>query len=307
MSQYILRNVSLNKEVEAFASEHFKIVSVDELTDDIAPQIEVLLTNGKGKAPKALLDRLPNLKMIDDFGVGYDGVDIEECKKRNIAVCTTPGVLTEDVADLAMSLIFAVSRQICLANNLVKQGEWAQGKKLGLGHKVSGKKVGIVGLGRIGKAVAQRCAGFDMQISYFDRFVEHESYQRYDNLIDLAQNVDILVLCAAATAEDRHLVSTGVLKALGPDGMLINVARGSLVNEKALVQAIEDKSLGYCGLDVFEEEPHAPQELFNCPNVVFTPHIASATHETRKLMAEIVIGNLKAFMEQKPLLTPLKL
>lgn len=306
MAGYILRNISLNKEVEAFASQYGKIVSTDELTAEIAPQIEVLLTNGKGKAPKELLDRLPNLKLIDDFGVGYDGIDIAECKRRNIAVSTTPGVLTEDVADLAMSLIMAVSRQICLADQWVRSGTWAQGKKLPLGHKVSGKTVGIVGLGRIGHAVAKRCAAFDMHICYFDAYVQHETYTRYDDLVAMARDVDILVVCAAATAANKGLISEQVMRALGPEGMLINVARGSLVDEEALARLMTSGELGYCGIDVFVKEPNVPEALLSCPRAVVTPHIASATHETRAKMAALVNGNLQAFMEGKPLLTPLK-
>ena len=305
MKPYILRNVKLDPRVEAFASEHYTIIEVSELNDENAKDIDVLLTNGTGKAPKELLDRLPSLKLIDDFGVGFDGVDIEECKRRGIAVCTTPGVLTEDVADLALSLLMASSRRVCAASRFVNAGSWQPGKKFGLAHQVSGKKVGIVGLGRIGRAVAQRCAGFDMQICYFDGYVTEPKYQKFESLVELAREVDFLVICAAATAANRALISEEVMRALGPEGTLVNVARGSLVDEKAMTKLIEEGSLGSVALDVFEAEPHVPESLLGRDNVIFTPHIASATVETRQKMAEIVIGNLKAYREGTPLLTPL--
>lgn len=306
MKPLILRNVLLNPQVETFVSEYYDIISVEELNEENAAQIEVLLTNGTGKAPKSLLDRLPQLKLIDDFGVGYDGIDIAECRRRNITVCNTPGVLTEDVADLALSLIMALSRQICKAHQLVVSGDWAKGKDLGLGHKVSGKKVGIVGLGRIGKAVARRCQGFDMEIGYYSLHASDESFKRFENLEELAQFSDFLVVCAAATPENHGLISREVLTALGPDGALINIARGVLVDEEALVELLTTGKLGGAGLDVFAQEPQVPEVLFKLNNVVLTPHIASATVETRRLMADLVIGNLKAFREGTPYLTALK-
>lgn len=322
MKPLILRNVKLNPMVAEFVAQYYDVISVEELTDANAASIEVLLTNGTGKAPKELLDRLPNLKLIDDFGVGFDGIDVAECKRRNITVCTTPGVLTEDVADLALAHILALSRQICRAHHEVVSGAWSSGqKKLGLGHKVSGKRVGIVGLGRIGKAVAQRCHGFNMQLGFYDRFLSEDQARAdlqkligvapqitaYQSLVELALNSDYLVVCAAATPENHGLINEEVLTALGPKGALINIARGVLVDEAALVKVLQEGKLGGAGLDVFAQEPYVPQALLTMPNVVLTPHIASATVETRELMANIVIGNLKAFREGTPYLTALQL
>lgn len=322
MKPLILRNVKLNPMVAEFVAQYYDVISVEELTDANAASIEVLLTNGTGKAPKELLDRLPNLKLIDDFGVGFDGIDVAECKRRNITVCTTPGVLTEDVADLALAHILALSRQICRAHHEVVSGAWSSGhKKLGLGHKVSGKRVGIVGLGRIGKAVAQRCHGFNMQLGFYDRFLSEDQARAdltqligvapqitaYQSLVELAHNSDYLVVCAAATPENHGLINEEVLTALGPHGALINIARGVLVDEAALVKILQEGKLGGAGLDVFAQEPHVPEALLTMPNVVLTPHIASATVETRELMANIVIGNLKAFREGTPYLTALAL
>ena len=322
MKPLILRNVKLNPIVAEFVNQYYDVIAVEELTCENAPQIEVLLTNGTGQAPKELLDRLPNLKLIDDFGVGFDGIDVAECKRRNITICNTPGVLTEDVADLALAHILAFSRQMCLAHHEVVSEAWAAGhKSLGLGRKVSGKRVGIVGLGRIGKAVAQRCHGFNMSLAFYDRFQSAEQaatdlkammgvapqLTRYDNLVDLAANSDYLVVCAAATPENHGLINEEVLTALGPKGTLINIARGVLVDENALVKVLQEGKLGGAGLDVFAHEPHVPEALLTMKNVVLTPHIASATVETRELMASLVIGNLKAFREGTPYLTALTL
>lgn len=323
MKPLILRNVSLNPIVEEFVTQYYDVISVADLTDENAPQIDVLLTNGTGKAPKELLDRLPNLKLIDDFGVGFDGVDIAECKRRGITVCNTPGVLTEDVADLAMALIFALSRQICLAHQNVVSGKWEKGiKDLGLGHKISGKRAGIVGFGRIGKAVAQRCAGFNMEIGFQSHSSDEEQarqdllkmgaptnlkIKRYPDIVSLAQNSDFLIVCAAATPQNHGLINREIMQALGKKGALINIARGVLVDEPALVDLLVKGELGGAGLDVFAHEPNVPHELFDMPNVVLTPHIASATVETRQLMAELVIGNLKAYREGTPYLTALDL
>ncbi len=322
MKPLILRNVKLNPIVAEYVNQFYDVISVEELTAENASQIEVLLTNGTGQAPKELLDRLPNLKLIDDFGVGFDGVDIAECKRRNITVCTTPGVLTDDVADLALAHILAFSRQMCLAHHEVVSGAWATGhKSLGLGRKVSGKRVGIVGLGRIGKAVAQRCHGFNMSLAFYDRYLSADKaaadlkamlgvepeLTRYDDLVELARNSDYLVVCAAATPENHGLINEEVLTALGPQGTLINIARGVLVDEAALVKVLQEGKLGGAGLDVFAHEPNVPAALLTMKNVVLTPHIASATVETREQMASLVIGNLKAFREGTPYLTALTL
>lgn len=296
----ILHNVGLNPEVEAFAKEHFELVTPESMTEAQAAEIEVLLTNGKGKAPKELLDRLPNLKMIDVLGVGYDGVDTAECRRRGIEICVTTGVLTADVADLALGLTLSLLRRIPSGHELVCSKRWEQKEKLPLGHQMAFKRVGIAGLGQIGQAVAKRCAAFEMDISYFDLKEKDVPYHYFADLTELAANVDILIISAAATPANRGMVNAEVLKALGPSGVVVNVARGSLIDEPALIEAIKNGTIAGCALDVFEKEPFAPHELMGRPNVVLTPHIASATVETRKKMAAIVLENLKAFMEGRP-------
>lgn len=304
----LLTVVALNANVAQFIKDQgYEVITQDELTSENAPYIEVIMSNGTGKISKELLDKLPNVKMIDNFGVGYDGVDVKECAKRNIALCTTPGVLTEDVADLAMALLLGLSRQVTMAHNFIHEGKWAHGLKFPLGSKVSGKKLGILGLGRIGKAVAARASGFDMPIYYYDRFSQDERYTKVDSLLDLAKAVDYLVVCAAATEENRNMVNAQVLEALGSKGCLINIARGSLVDEDALCQAIENGVIKGAALDVFASEPHVPEALLNRNNVIVTAHIASGTVETRKQMADIVNANFKAFLEGTPMPTKLKL
>lgn len=301
----ILKNVSLNPAVEAFAQQHFEIVTPETMTAEQAAQIEVILSSGKGKAPKALLDRLPNLKMIDILGVGFDGVDAAECRRRGIQLCLTSGVLTADVADLAVGLLIALLRRIPEGFDLVKSGAWEQ-RKLGLGHQVSGRRAGIVGLGQIGQAVALRLNAFGMEICYYDPHEKDAPYRYFADLTELAAHCDTLIVCAAASAQNAKLINAQVLKALGAEGVVVNVARGSLIDEAALVQALQQGVIAGAALDVFASEPHVPESLRSLPNVVLTPHIASATVETRRRMADIVIANLQAFMDGKPLPTALK-
>lgn len=308
MGKLILRNVSLNPIVEAYVKDKYEIISVADLNEQNSKDIEVLLTNGTGVAQKDLLDRLPNLKLIDDFGVGYDGVDVAECKKRNIALCNTPDVLTDDVADMAMLLMLNLSRQFAKAHNYVQSLDWEAKKSLPLANKLSGKKVGIFGLGRIGMAIAKRCCAFDMQIFYHSRSDKHISNYTYCNsLNELAQHVDFLIVCAAANAQNKGIIDKSILQALGSKGSLINIARGSLVDEDALCYAIENNIIKGAGLDVFVDEPHVPKSLLGRDNVVLTPHIGSATEETRAQMAAIVIENLKAFEDGKPYITKVDL
>lgn len=304
----LLAVVKLNEHVAAFIKEQgYEVLTEAMLNESNASNIEVIMSNGTGQISKQLLDKLPAVKMIDNFGVGYDGVDTAECARRDIALCTTLGVLTDDVADLAMSLILDVSRQVTVAHNYIQAGKWASGIKLAMGNKVSGKKVGIVGLGNIGKAVAQRCRGFNMEVFYHSLSADNTEYQHKDSLIELAKEVDYLVVCAAATEANRNMINAQVLEALGPSGFLINIARGSLVDEAALCDAITNGTIQGAALDVFASEPHVPQALLNRDNVLLTAHIASATVETRKQMADIVNANFKAFLEGKELPTRIKI
>ncbi|XP_071715994.1 hydroxyphenylpyruvate reductase-like isoform X2 [Rutidosis leptorrhynchoides] len=255
-------------------------------------------------ANRELIDSLPALEIVSTFSVGLDKIDLEYCKKKGIKVTNTPDVLTDDVADLAIGLILATSRRICECDRYVKAGLWKKGD-FRLTTKFSGKKVGIIGLGRIGTAIAKRAEAFNCTVSYYSRSQKPESkYNYFPSVVELASNSDILVVACALTEETRHIVNREVINALGPDGLLINIGRGPHVDERELVYALVEGRLGGAGLDVFENEPNVPEELFGLDNVVLVAHVGSATVETGKAMADLVVRNLEAHFSNKPLLTP---
>jgi hydroxypyruvate reductase len=256
------------------------------------------------KVDRKLLSMLPRLQMISIFGTGYDGVDIDAVLDRGIMVTHTPDVLTDDVADLAMALVLSVGRRIPQADRFVRNGDWAT-EPFALTHRVSGRRMGIVGLGRIGSAIAKRAAAFDMSIAYTGRQAKDGvPYAYHDSVAGLAAEVDFLVVVVPGGEKTAKLIDAQVLQALGPKGYLINVARGSVVDEPALIQALKTKAIAGAGLDVFWDEPRISPELRQQPHVVLTPHIGSATEETRRLMADLALANLFAYFRKKPLLTP---
>jgi lactate dehydrogenase-like 2-hydroxyacid dehydrogenase len=251
-----------------------------------------------------LLAQLPNAKVVAVFGVGYDGVDVQAAIEHGIPVTHTPDVLTDDVADLAMGLVLSVGRAIPQADQFVRAGLWPSGP-LALGRKVSGARLGIVGLGRIGKAIAQRARAFGMSIAYTARTEKPESgFKFFPTAAELAANVDFLVVITPGGTGTRHLINADVLRALGPRGYLINVARGSVVDEDALIEALQNGTIAGAGLDVFASEPHVPQSLWSLPQVVLTPHIASATSDTRQAMADLAFANMQAGVSGQPLRSP---
>lgn len=276
----------------------------DRLLAEIAPRLRVIVTGGSTGASRALMDALPALALVAINGVGTDAVDLVEARRRGIRVTNTPDVLTDDVADLAMGLIVATLRRLAEADRFVRAGRWGP-ERMGLARKVTGKRLGIFGLGRIGRAVARRAAGFSMPLAYTSRTpVEGVDGRFVADLEELARDSDVLVLTAAATAETRGIVGRRVLDALGPDGVLINVARGALVDEAELVAALREGRLGGAGLDVFADEPRVPPALFDLDTVVLVPHQASATLETRTAMGDLVLANVAAFLDGDALLTP---
>ncbi|KAG9456098.1 hypothetical protein H6P81_000606 [Aristolochia fimbriata] len=269
-----------------------------------AHAIRAVVGNAFAGAEAETIDLLPNLEIVSSFSVGLDKVDLAKCKAKGIRVTNTPDVLTEDVADLAIGLIITTMRQICASDRYVRAGRWIKGDYK-LTSKFSRKKVGIVGLGRIGLAIAKRAEAFDCPISYYSRTEKPDlPYKYYPSITALATDVDILVAACPLSEETRHIVNRDVLDALGPQGVLVNIGRGPLVDEAELVSALLDGRLGGAGIDVFEREPHVPEELFKLDNVVLLPHVASGTYETRKAMADLVLGNLEAHVLKKPLLTP---
>lgn len=270
----------------------------------VAPRIRAMAASGESKVPRELIAQLPALEIISVFGVGYDGVDVAAARERGIHVTHTPEVLTDDVADLALGLVLAVARRIPQADQYVRQGHWPEGPAP-LARKVSGARLGVVGLGRIGQAIAQRAEAFGMAVAYTAR---HEKagtgYAYHPTPAALAAAVDFLVVITPGGAQTRKLIDTEVLTALGPQGFLVNVARGSVVDQTALVEALQAGRIAGAGLDVFEDEPDVPLALRAMDNVVLTPHIGSATWQTRRAMADLAFGNLQAHFAGQPLLTP---
>ncbi|MBI2770672.1 MAG: 2-hydroxyacid dehydrogenase [Burkholderiales bacterium] len=269
-----------------------------------APRIRAIAASGESKVPRELIASLPALEMISVFGVGYDGVDVAAAQERKIPVSHTPDVLNDEVADLAIALMLAVARRIPQADQYVRGGRWPGGP-MPLATRVSGARLGIVGLGRIGQAIAKRAQAFGMAIAYTSRTEKAASGLRYfPNAEALAAESDFLVLITPGGAGTRKLVNAQVLKALGPQGYLVNVARGSVVDEAALIEALQGGMIAGAGLDVFENEPNVPEALRNMDNVVLTPHIGSATKQTRQAMADLAAGNLANHFAGKPLLSP---
>ncbi len=270
----------------------------------LAPKIVGVAATGESLVPAELLAQLPGVKVVSVFGVGYDGVDTQAAIARGVPVTHTPDVLTDDVADLAIGLLLSVARQIPQAGQYVREGRWPSGP-MALGRKVSGARVGIVGLGRIGQAIARRAQAFDMAIAYTARTEKPESgYRYYSSAKALAAEVDFLVVITPGGAGTRRLIDADVLAALGTKGFLINVARGSVVDEAALIKALQSGVIAGAALDVYENEPNVPQEFWGLPNVVLTPHMASATRQTRQAMADLAFANMKAGLTGQPLLTP---
>lgn len=267
-------------------------------------KVTALIGTGSAKVDKKLLTMLPHVKLVAICGVGYDGVDVEACKEKGIVVTHTPGVLTDDVADLAMGLVLSIGRRIPQADKFVRNGDWVD-DQFALVHKVSGARIGIVGMGRIGRAIAKRAAAFDMHISYTCREAKTDvPYAFHQTITQLAAEVDYLVVAVPGGDSTKNMVGASVLKALGNKGYLINIARGSVVDQPVLVQTLKDKEIAGAALDVFWDEPIIDPELRRLPNVVLTPHIASATVETRQAMAALTLSNLQAFYERRALPTP---
>lgn len=253
----------------------------------------------------SLMDALPKLGLIANFGVGTDAIDIPAATARGIQVVNTPDVLNDDVADMAIALMLAVWRNILGADHRVRSGSWGKEPPLPLTHRVSGKRVGLLGMGRIGREIADRCAAFKMQVSYHCRQPKASPYPYVASLDELAHQSDCLICVVPGGHETYHMINAEVLARLGPSGLLINVGRGSTVDENALIDALNNGKLGGAGLDVFEYEPNVPEALKNVgERVVLQPHVASSTNETVDDMVSLMIDNIKAYFEGRPVLTP---
>ena len=269
-----------------------------------AASIDALVSTSRSGVNAALLDSLPKVKLVAHFGVGYDNVDAEHARRKGVVVTNTPDVLTDCVADLAIALLVDVARGVTAGDRYVRAGRWLKGP-MPLAAKVTGKRLGIVGLGRIGRAIAARAEGFDMQIRYHNRRQVPDAPYPYErSLADLARWCDFLVVATSGGESTRGLVSASVIEALGPGGFLVNIARGSVVDEPAIVSALVEKRIAGAALDVFADEPRVPEALLALENVVLTPHIASATTDTRAAMGQLVLDNLARFFETGQAITP---
>lgn len=253
--------------------------------------------------PGAVIEALPKLKIIASMGIGVDAIDLACAKKHRVKVTNTPDVVTDDTADTALALMLAVERRIAQADRFVRRGDWLNGD-FPLGRALRGRKLGIIGLGRIGQAIAQRAAAFGMQIAYYGPREKPDSPHRYvADPVQLARWADIIAVACPGGAATRHLVNRAVIEALGPEGTLVNISRGTVVDETALVEALQSGALGGAGLDVYADEPRVPEKLLAMDKVVLTPHIGSGTHQTRGAMGDLVVENLLAHFAGRPLLT----
>ncbi len=276
----------------------------DALLDSIADTCTGIVTDGGRGAQAEVMQRLPNVGVVSVFGVGVDAVDLDYCKTRNIRVGNTPDVLSDDVADLAVALALATCRKMVTADSYVREGRWPIDGAMPLTVRMTGKRAGIYGMGSIGDSLAQRLSGFDMNIAYCNRREKTGSVYRFvPSLQQLAREVDFLFVTAAATADTVGSVNAAVLDALGAEGYLINVARGTLVDENALLERLQTSSIAGAGLDVFAEEPKVPTAFYELDNVVMQPHNASGTRETRTAMGRLMLDNLAAFFDGRELLT----
>jgi lactate dehydrogenase-like 2-hydroxyacid dehydrogenase len=271
---------------------------------EIGPHIRGIATRGDLGARADIIAACPALEVISIYGVGYDAVDLDACRARKIKVANTPDVLTDDCADLAVGMWLALSRGMVAAEHHARSGNWAAGG-FPLQRKASGKRAGILGLGRIGQAVGRRLLGFDMQIAYVARSARTElPWQFIPDARALAEWSDVLFVTLAATAETRHIVNANVLNALGPEGLLINISRAQNIDEAALLDALESRSLGGAALDVFEGEPRLDPRFTRLSNALLQPHHASGTYETLRAMGQLMRDNLSAHFAGQPLLTP---
>lgn len=306
MAIEILQSSKLLDSCEAALAERFTVHKLHEQADPdgwLAANGERIRAHAGSNISTALIDRLPRLEIIAGFGVGYDNIDIATAKARNIRVTNTPNVLNDAVAELTIGLMISLSRRIPQADQYVRQGKWPGGN-MPLFSELTGKTLGILGLGRIGKEIATRAQAMKMRVVYTGRKRQpNEPYVYYDQLVDMARDSDWLVIIAPGGKDTDRIVSREVLEALGPRGMLVNVARGTLIDEPAMVELLQNGGLGGAALDVFEAEPKVPEALFALDNVVLSPHQGSATRQTRDAMGALLVANLDAHFAGDPLIS----
>lgn len=302
----ILQTSPLLASCEAALAQRYTVHQLHEMHDKdtwLAENGARIRAHAGAGVQAPLMDRLPNLEIIASFGVGYDSIDVAAARARNIRVTNTPDVLNDAVAELTIGLMVSLARRIPQADQFVRQGKWP-GANFGLFSELTGKTVGILGLGRIGKEIATRAQAMKMRVVYHGRKAQpNVPYIFYDDLVDMARDSDWLVVIAPGGKGTEGIVSRAVLEALGPEGRLVNVARGTLVDEPALVDLLRNGGLGGAALDVFVDEPSVPEALFGLDNVVLSPHQGSATHQTRTAMGDLLVANLDAHFAGEPLIS----
>jgi lactate dehydrogenase-like 2-hydroxyacid dehydrogenase len=277
----------------------------DALLAERGADVRGLAVGGHRRIDATLFDRLPNLQIVANFGVGYDSVDVDAAGERGVIVTNTPGVLDDEVADTAVALLLMTVRELAQAERYLRAGRWAaEGTYPLTDLTVTGRKLGILGLGRIGEAIARRAEPFGMTVAYHNRSEKDVPYRYYPSLLEMARDVDTLMVVVPGNAATRHLVDAEVLEALGPDGVLVNIGRGTVVDEIALIGALKTHTIRAAGLDVYEDEPNVPQELIDLDNAVLLPHVGSASKPTRRAMGQLVVDNLTSWFDEGRALTP---
>jgi lactate dehydrogenase-like 2-hydroxyacid dehydrogenase len=304
MAVEILQTHKLLASCEQALAERYTVHKLHEAADKDALLAEVrdrVRAIAGGNAGPELMDKLPKLEIIANFGVGYDSIDTKAARARNIRVTNTPNVLNDAMAEITIGLMVALARRLPQGDQYVRQGKWTAGS-FPLQSELNGKTLGILGLGRIGKEIAARAQAMRMRVVYHGRHKQaNEPYVYYDKLVDMARDADWLVLIAPGGKSTDKIVNRDVLTALGPDGYLVNMGRGTLVDEPALVEMLKSGGIAGAALDVFETEPNVPEALFGLDNVVLSPHQGSATHQTRYKMGALVVQNLEAHFAGEPL------
>lgn len=289
----------------AFTVHHLPEAKPEDFLARVGGSIRGIATGGHMKIDGPFMSRFPKLEIVSNFGVGYEAVDAAWAGSHGIVVTNTPDVLTEEVADTALGLLLMTARNLSQAERYLRQGRWeTQGPFPLTQSTLRGRKIGILALGRIGKAIARRLEAFGVEIAYHGRTAQRDvAYRYYGDLVAMARDVDILVSVAPGGADTFHKIDAAVLEALGADGILINVGRGTVVDEKALVEALRNRTIHSAGLDVFEHEPHVPGDLVAMDHIVLLPHVGSASVHTRRMMGLLVVDNLKSWFAGKGALT----
>jgi lactate dehydrogenase-like 2-hydroxyacid dehydrogenase len=290
-AQFKLHFLKEIKDFDAWAAEH-------------GAKVEAVATNGHDGVPARVMEACPNLKVASAYGVGYDAIDTAACVARGIKVSHTPNVLNAEVANTTLMLLLNLYRNFRADETHARSGEWESSGNAPLSHSPDNRVIGILGMGRIGQEIAERLQIFSPKILYHTRSEKNLPFEYCGDLVDMAERCDVLICITPGGPSTEKIVNKQALEALGPEGMVINVSRGSVIDEAAMIEALQNGTLGKAGLDVFEKEPHIPNALKSMDNVVLLPHVGSATHETRAAMGKLTVDNLLKWKENGTVLTP---